>query len=390
VANGALTITAVPDVIYSVDGNPYSSTLYYELSSGRHTITAKNNADCISDTLSIIIDPQPLPPTASISYGSDEFQATGKIDVIQIGQAGGTFSAVPLGLHIDPRTGTIDLSSSTPDQSYKISYTFSGDGCTRSTTALVKINPTPAAIAYPLTDYCAIGSVNCIQTGPKNGKYTVSPSGLKINESTGTVNLSGSISGIYNITYIYKDGSVNKTALTTLIVNPLPKVTINSRFVTEILKGQTITLTASGGISYAWVGPDIQSGQNTESIKISPKETATYKVVAINANGCTAVSELTIIVKDEKILIPNNVITPGGDGKNDTWIIKNIEYYPNNWVRIFDRAGRLLYSKKGYSNDWDGTIDGKLLSEDAYIFVIEPGNNLRPIKGTVSIIHHER
>ncbi|MCT2561778.1 gliding motility-associated C-terminal domain-containing protein [Chryseobacterium herbae] len=390
VANGTLTITAVPDVIYSVDGSPYSSILYYELSTGQHTITAKNNAGCISDILLIAIDPLPLPPTASISYGSTKFTASGKIDAIQTGTSGGTFSSFPLGLIIDPITGTIDLSSSTPDQSYTITYTFSGGGCTGSTTTAIKINPTPAAIAYPLSDYCAVGVIHCIQTGPKNGSYASIPAGLSIDRIAGTIVLSESIPGMYEIIYTYQDGSIQKTVSTTLIVNPLPKVSISSSLGTELLKGQTITLTASGGISYAWVGPSIQSGHNTESIKITPQQTTTYKVIATNTNGCTSLTEFTITVIDKKLPIPNNVITPGNDGKNDTWIIKNIEYYPNNSVRIFDRAGRLLYSKSGYSNDWDGTIEGKLLHEDAYIYIIEPGNNVRPIKGTVSIIREHQ
>ncbi|PWN64177.1 T9SS type B sorting domain-containing protein [Chryseobacterium viscerum] len=386
VASGAINITPTKGILYSVNGSPYSETLYYHLVSGKHTITAKNASGCLSDTVIVTIDPQPLPPTASISYGMGEFQAIGKVDVVQSGQAGGSFSSFPAGLIIDPKTGSIDLASSTPNQSYSITYTFSHGGCTGSTTASIRINLSPVTIAYPFQDYCAVGSVKVHQTGLTTGKYTASPSGLKINELTGTIDLLGSLPGMYEVIYTYNDGSLRKTAVTTIMVNALPTITITSDLGTEILKGQTLTLTASGGTSYAWIGTDIQSGQNTTSIKVSPKETATYKAIATNLGGCTAVTEITIIVKEDMSLIPNNVITPNGDGKNDTWIIKNIEAYPNNRVYIYDRAGRLLYSKAGYSNDWDGTLHGKLLSEDAYIYVIEPGNGKHFIRGTVSII----
>ncbi|UKB78615.1 gliding motility-associated C-terminal domain-containing protein [Chryseobacterium sp. MEBOG07] len=386
VTGGAITIKPTEGITYSVDGSTYSETLYYELPSGEHTITAKNSSGCISDPIIVTIHPKPLIPTATISYGNGKFEAAGTVDVIQTGQTGGTFSALPQGLSIDAATGTLNLAKSTPNQSYIVTYAFTNGTCNSMTTTIVKINPALAAIAYPLEGYCAVGTVKVQQTGPKNGRYTASPSGLKIDEVTGAIALSESAPGMYSVTYTYQDGSLLSKAMTGIMVNPLPLVTITSDPETEIIKGQTITLTASGGISYAWIGTEIQSGQNTETLKVSPSQTTTYTVIATNANGCTAVSELTITVKEDQGLIPNNVITPNGDGKNDTWIIKNIEAFPNNKVLIYDRAGRLLYSKKGYANDWDGILNGKLLHEDAYIYVIEPGNGNSLIRGTVSII----
>ncbi|WP_438894631.1 gliding motility-associated C-terminal domain-containing protein, partial [Bacillus cereus group sp. BC328] len=53
-----------------------------------------------------------------------------------------------------------------------------------------------------------------------------------------------------------------------------------------------------------------------------------------------------------------NILSPNGDGYNDKWIVDNIDFYPNNEVKIFDKAGRILYNKKGYDNSWDGTLDG--------------------------------
>ncbi|WP_228394398.1 gliding motility-associated C-terminal domain-containing protein [Chryseobacterium glaciei] len=49
-----------------------------------------------------------------------------------------------------------------------------------------------------------------------------------------------------------------------------------------------------------------------------------------------------------------------------------------------------MYSKIGYNNNWDGTWSGKQLNEDAYIYVIDMGNGLGIIRGTISIIrdHH--
>jgi len=50
----------------------------------------------------------------------------------------------------------------------------------------------------------------------------------------------------------------------------------------------------------------------------------------------------TQIITNGFIVYPANVLTPNGDGNNDTWIIKDLERYPDNEIRIFDRAGRLV------------------------------------------------
>jgi gliding motility-associated-like protein len=51
-----------------------------------------------------------------------------------------------------------------------------------------------------------------------------------------------------------------------------------------------------------------------------------------------------------------NAFSPDGDGKNDTWEIKNIDAFPDNDLKIFDRSGNLVYRMNGYSSSkyWDG------------------------------------
>lgn len=386
---GTISINPTEGITYSVDGSSYSETLYYELSSGDHTIIAKNAAGCVSDRFVVTINPQPMAPTANISYGTGEFQAVGKVDVLQTGQMGGTYSVLPSGLAIDKTTGAIDLATSTPNQSYVVTYTFGTGSCTASCTTLVKINSSPVTIAFPLMDYCAVGTVRILRTGLPDGRYTATPSGLKIDELSGTVDLSGSKAGIYTIIYTYQDGSLTTAATTSVMIHALPAASITGYSGTAVSKEHIISLTALGGVNYAWIGDNILSGQHTATVQVQPKQTTIYKVIVTNAQGCSTVAETTITVKENMGLIPNNVITPNGDGKNDTWIIKNIENYPDNRVFIYDRAGRLLYRRTRYTNDWDGTLGGKLLHEDAYIYVIEPGNGINKIRGTVSIIRDE-
>jgi len=85
-------------------------------------------------------------------------------------------------------------------------------------------------------------------------------------------------------------------------------------------------------------------------------------------------------------LIATNLISPNGDGKNDTWVIRNIEKYPNNIVRVFDRLGRMVYSAANYVNSWDGIYQGVPLPEDTYYYIIEIPDGKGQKRGYVSII----
>lgn len=81
-----------------------------------------------------------------------------------------------------------------------------------------------------------------------------------------------------------------------------------------------------------------------------------------------------------------NILTPNGDGVNDVWVIKNIEQYPKNWIRVFSTNGKLIYSKTNYSNDWDCQYNGAPLAEGAYVYFIQIKPNANPIKGTFSVL----
>ena len=58
-----------------------------------------------------------------------------------------------------------------------------------------------------------------------------------------------------------------------------------------------------------------------------------------------------------------NGMTPGGDGKNDMFVIGGIDCYPNNTVQIFNRWGVLVYNQTGYNNNdkaFRGISEGNL------------------------------
>jgi gliding motility-associated-like protein len=84
--------------------------------------------------------------------------------------------------------------------------------------------------------------------------------------------------------------------------------------------------------------------------------------------------------------------SPNGDGINDGWTIENIEAYPNNVVRIFNRSGKLVFEQRGYQNNWNGESNqlsgnssGYKLPVGPYLFMIDLGDGNGFIKGWLYI-----
>ncbi|MEQ8358571.1 MAG: gliding motility-associated C-terminal domain-containing protein [Cytophagales bacterium] len=69
-----------------------------------------------------------------------------------------------------------------------------------------------------------------------------------------------------------------------------------------------------------------------------------------------------------------DVITPNGDGKNDTWKIDNIELYPGTEVKIFNRYGTEVYKTSDYKGDWaaDNLPSGTYFFQAVFQHLDEP------------------
>ena len=115
--------------------------------------------------------------------------------------------------------------------------------------------------------------------------------------------------------------------------------------------------------------------------------TYTYYVVASNPDSCEGALFPATVVVNAIALQPPNVISPNGDGIEDTWVIKNIEQYSQCGVHIFDRWGNTVYSSMGYSDPWTGIFHDKLLPVGTYYYVVDLNDgSTRHYSGFVVII----
>jgi gliding motility-associated-like protein len=170
-------------------------------------------------------------------------------------------------------------------------------------------------------------------------------------------------------------------------IDPMPVAAASPNLITL---GATSQLSATGAnaVNYTWVAVGatgiVGSGA---TINVRPAGTTTYAVVVTNSFGYQATVPVLLTVIVDYKLVPNNLVTPNGDGVNDRWVIPNIDMYPDNEVMVYDKAGRAVFAKRGYNNEWDGTVNGKKLKEDAYFYVIKFNKDgALPIRGYVSIV----
>ena len=87
-----------------------------------------------------------------------------------------------------------------------------------------------------------------------------------------------------------------------------------------------------------------------------------------------------------------NEFSPDGDGINETFVIDCLERYPGNKLEVYNRWGNIVYSKRGYQNDWNGISNGRAVINQSdelpvgtYYYVLDLGNGSEPRVGWLYI-----
>jgi gliding motility-associated-like protein len=116
------------------------------------------------------------------------------------------------------------------------------------------------------------------------------------------------------------------------------------------------------------------------------EQTTTYVLSVVDVNGCTDDDSVTITVLDRFNLKVYNLVTPNGDGANDTWWIENIWAYPDAEVVIVNRYGMEVFRTTRYQNDWDGKYNGNELPDGAYYYIITIPGSDKVYKGAINLV----
>lgn len=108
------------------------------------------------------------------------------------------------------------------------------------------------------------------------------------------------------------------------------------------------------------------------------------------AAGCDSTVTVEFTALDcEALLQISNICTPNDDGKNDTWLISDLNQIQGCNVQIFNRWGQLLHDTDDYQNDWDGTKDGEILPDGVYYYVISCGGD-KEYQGVINLMRFKK
>jgi gliding motility-associated-like protein len=134
-----------------------------------------------------------------------------------------------------------------------------------------------------------------------------------------------------------------------------------------------IIATGSGVYEYSLDGINYQNSPIFSGL--SPNA---YTVYVNDTNECGFATQEVYVLDYPRFFTPN------GDGTNDVWRIKRIQFLDNALINIFDRFGKLIISINQDSIGWNGKYNGIDLPSTDYWFVITL-NNGRTIKGNFSL-----
>lgn len=149
--------------------------------------------------------------------------------------------------------------------------------------------------------------------------------------------------GTYTATLTAWRSCVNTSAKIEFVLEDKPIARINDKTQDTVYHcaNTPIILRANeGNYAYLW-------GNGAKEQEIEVTQSGQYTL--LNSNTCG--SAFANIVVQEDIRTVPNVITPNGDGINDTWNISNKSGQPFS-VKIINRWGGELFSSSDYKNDF--------------------------------------
>ncbi len=238
---------------------------------------------------------------------------------------------------------------------YSVTVTLAA-GCSRIFTQTITVNPNPTTAITPNpAAICAGQSITLSASGTGTFAWSTPPGG-----SANPITVSPAMSTTYSVTLTNSNGC-SATDSRTVIVNPLPIAGILPASVT-ICAGQSATLTASGGGTYAWSTPP---GGTDNPIVVSPITTTSYTVTVTSGAGCTAVATRTVNVN------PITTVTPSVTLPSDC-------FAPNGSITLTLGGAAGPYTFNWTTSGGSGLINGNQnqtsLTAGAYFVTVTAGN----------------
>ena len=390
-------------------GANYTGTLVEDIPGGDYVVLVIDEIDnfCQSEAIEVTVEDATTPPaytlnTSDVTVCFDDKNGFASVDVADL-------SVVDIAWYDDASNliGSTFYIDSLDAGMYTIELTHVINGCVASEVFEILNNAvTPSAPTVIVNN----GRTNCSFA---NGSAIANVDGLTNNflfewfdpNDMNTPYATGSeVFNLDTTTYLVRATNLAtgcESPLTSVeigyeVVDPEFEVSFNNSVCLRTEDGSTNQFTGTAIIqfeefnlatNYEWRDENgTLVGTDSRLIDAYPGD---YTVTFTAENGCSYEASFTI----ETSLTIYNGVSANADGKNDFFLIDCIDYFPNNNVKIYNRAGQRLYEVDGYNNTdvrFEGFSNvgggGLQLPTGTYFYVIDLGNGEDPVQGFLELV----
>ncbi|MDP1842045.1 MAG: gliding motility-associated C-terminal domain-containing protein, partial [Sediminibacterium sp.] len=440
IATGSVILNGLPTGNWTINPGAItgtnSTTTINNLLPGTTNYTVTNADGCTSlASANIVINVDPNMPAAFVGANQSICINTNTF-IGSTAKAGNTYkwSSTPSGYISLIANPTVAPKMKT---TYTLVETETASGCFNSNTVTITVKPLPANAG-------AISGITSICKGKTGIIYTVNPIadatgyiwtlpvGAKITAGTNTnsitvrydsVALSGTITvkgtnscgvGVASaLTISISACSLADLSVITSASNMAPFIgrTINLSIVATNLgpydaTDVTVTYSLLNGYTYLssssanydpfdgiWTIGNLKNGASTNlSILVKINSIGNYLNTAVidgnELDNNMANNISTVKPTPTDFFIPEG-FSPNGDGINDLFVIRGIQYYPKNQFTIFNRWGNKVFETNQYNNTWNGKstmglrIGGDDLPTGTYFYLLDLRDGSEIFKGTI-------
>ena len=286
----SITLTATAtggDGVYTYSWVTADTTV---VTPGVYTVKVTDGNGC-STTASATITQDKTPPTAGITSNTGETQLTCLVTSISLTATGGGSYSWSIGA----TSASINVTSA---GTYTVTVT-AANGCTATASIPITENTTNpvAGINNPSTTVltCTTSSISLTATGGGNYAWSTGATSASINVVS---------AGTYTVTVTAANGCIDTESIEITADKTNPVAGINNPPTTVLTcTTPSISLTATGGVDYAW-----STGATGATINVT--SAGTYTVTVTATNGCTATQSIAITEdKTKPTVVINRMVT---------------------------------------------------------------------------------
>ncbi len=368
--NGSITLIPNGGVLpYTYTWTPPASTNpITNLCAGNYAATVTDANGCTVSNTYTLINPPVLILNANVVNSSCNTAPDGAITTtVTGGLPAYTYSWTGPATFTSSSSSLINVLSGT----YSLSLTDLA-GCRKDTIMIIVPTVSVLAVAGQDSSFCQSGTF-ILNGSASNGGVTYNwfllPSAVSFTNTLITTVSPALGTSTYvlvatNGVCISRD-TIEITSNIPPLVDAGPNYTITI-FTSTVIGGSP---TSPTGVTYTWIPSTTLDNGSIPNPTASNTVNTTYTVMVTDINGCVGSDTMHVHIFPE-IFIPNG-FSNNGDGKNDYWVIDNIQQFPNCEVEIYNRWGELLFRSTGYNTPWDGKYKGKDLPVGTYYYIID-------------------